>query len=152
MNIEGNIKKFDELIYGSRIKKIYLKDINKDEIIIPQENKVNVIFFFDINNMSQNNILNQLNFIIINLNYENESVKLFGISKGNNKKFKRISSKYNYNFDLINDEQEKAYNHFKLNCNRCIQIYVIDKNDKPRYFASGFDPIFLRDIIQRCQR
>ena len=46
MNIEGNIKKFDELVYGSRIRKIYLKDINKEEIIIPQENKVNVIFFF----------------------------------------------------------------------------------------------------------
>jgi len=65
------------------------------------------------------------------------------------KNLKKISSKYNFSFDLINDEQGKAYEHFKLNCDRCIMIYIIDKNNKLRYISSSFDPLFLRDIIQR---
>ena len=87
--MEGNIYKFDKLLYGSHINEIYLKNINKKEIVIPQEDKVTILFFFNINNMSHNNILNQLNFIIINLNYENKDAKLIAISKGDKKEFKK---------------------------------------------------------------
>jgi|Deesub1362B_J571_1020462.scaffolds.fasta_scaffold00520_8 hypothetical protein len=139
----------EELVYGSHIIKITIINIEEKEILIPQPNIVTLLFFFNIDHSIHIQILSRLDFLIINLNQPDIKVKLIGISKGEKANFKKIKEKYNILFDLVNDKEEKLFKKFNYTCASCIKIILIDKNSKPRYLSSNFDPIFLRELIQR---
>ena len=102
-----------------------------------------------VKHISHRKILSELDFLIINLNLDYKKAKLIGVSKGEAEDFLEVQSKYNIKIDLINDEKEIIFKVFNFICKNCFQIVLIDRESKIRYLSSNFDPVFLREIIQR---
>jgi hypothetical protein len=139
-----------ELVFGSHINKISVSNIEGEKIIIPQEGFVTLLFFFNIDFIPHVRTLSELDFLLANINKFDEKVKLVVISKGEKEKFKEIQTKFNNRFNLIDEEKEKKlFKIFNYSCGYCTKIILIDKNNKLRYLSSSFDPIFLREVIQR---
>lgn len=139
-----------ELVFGSHINEISIANIEGKKISIPQKGFVTLLFFFNIDLIPHERTLKELDFLLVNINKFDEKVKLIGISKDKKEKFKEIQTKFNRRFNLINEEIEKRlFKKFNYTCGSCIQIILIDKNKKLRYLSSNFDPMFLREVIQR---
>jgi hypothetical protein len=139
-----------ELVFGSHINKMSVSNIEGEKIIIPHEGFVTLLLFFNIDFVPHIHTLSELDFLLANINKFDEKVKLVAISKGEKKKFKEIQTKFDNRFNLINEEKEKKlFKIFNYSCGYCTKIILIDKNNKLRYLSSTFDPIFLREVIQR---
>lgn len=115
MSLTAAHVEFAQLGYGSRINAIHAVNSEGKDVIIPPEGVVSILFFFDINSPPHINVLNSLNFLLINLDQRGK-VKLFAISKGEGETFKKIRSKYNIIFDLINDKQVSIFTNFNRKC------------------------------------
>lgn len=136
------------LSYGSYINQVHIANSDGTEIVVPQKGVVSILYFFNINNIVHDNVLNNINFLIMNLS-KGEKIRLYGISRGEADTFEKITAKYNIAFDLINDREDRISSDFSYTCTSCIQIILIDRDCQIRYLSSSFDPIFLREVIQR---
>ena len=148
-SLNGMLHSEEELHFGSHIDKIEAFNINREKVPIPQENIITFLFLLNVKLISHRKILSELDFLIINLNLDYKKVKLIGVSKGEAVDFLEVQSKYNIKIDLINDEKEIIFKVFNFICKNCFQIVPIDRESKIRYLSSNFDPVFLREIIQR---
>ena len=138
-----------ELLYGSNIKKISINNFKGKEISFPQKDLVTLLFFFDINYIPHQRIISELNILIINLNQADKKIDLIGISKDEKENFEKIKPRLNIEFNLVNDMKEKLFKFFNYTCGKCIQVILIDKGSKLRYNSSNFDPVFIRELLQR---
>jgi len=139
-----------ELVFGSHINEISVSNIEGEKIIIPQEGFVTLLFFFNIGFIPHVRTLSELDFLLAYINKSDEKVRIVVISKGEKEKFKEIQTKFNNRFNLINEEKEKKlFKIFNYSCGYCMKIILIDKNSKLRYLSSSFDPIFIKEVIQR---
>jgi peroxiredoxin len=146
--IQAKTVQSENIGYGSYIKPVSIANSDGRDTELSQKGVVSVLFFFNIDSATHNNILNKINYLIMNLD-DSEKLRLYGISKGRPDAFEQIRAKYTITFDLINDDHERIYNEFNYSCSSCIQIIVVDRESKIRYLSTSFDPILLREVIQR---
>lgn len=149
ISLNSRVPNYQEIVYGSFINQTSINNIEGEEMSIPQEGFVTLLFFFNINHPSHKRILAEFDFLLMNLKKIDDRVKLIGISSDKNEKFKELKNIYNNRLHLINDTETKLYKIFNYSCGNCIKIIIVDKNCIVRYLSSSFDTIFLREIIRR---
>ena len=141
----------NELVYGSHVNKMSVTNIFSEKISIPQEGYITLLYFFNIKSISHRRILSEFDILLVNLNESQNKVKLIGVSfdKKEDKSFVELLSPYSDRLQLINDKKLKLHSFYIHTCGNCIKIILIDANSVIRYLSSNFDPVFLREIIQR---
>lgn len=110
------------------------------------------MFFFDINYPPYKRILYELSILTTSIYPEKEIVKLIAISKGDRDDFSKLQSELHKNIEFINDRDNVVYKYFRQDCGECLKIILFDSTNNLRYLSSGYDPLFIREIILRYGR
>lgn len=142
-----------QLVYGSRVEAMNSVNCLGKEVIIPVAGSVNVLCLFDITSPGHISTLNNLNFPVANLDQgQGKPIRVFAISKGKEDLFTDLYRKYGLMFDIVNDQKGSLLKLFNPECSTCMKFIILDKHQSIRYISSGFDPAFLREIIQRYNK
>ena len=143
-----NITSYDSL-YGTYIKSIKTKNYKGEEITFPDEKLVTTVLFFDMGNKYHNNIISQFNHLLINLKLQDIRFNLICVSNGKIEDFQKLIDRLHLQAQLVNDQNNKISDIFNISCNSCFHLFIIDNSLILRYFSSKYDPIFVREILER---
>lgn len=134
--------------FGTKIQYFCVNDIDKQFLSIPAEKTVTVLFFFNIDNRGQCNILSNLNSSFSDY-LTQEKITLIGISMGSDEQFKTIKKDFNLTSKLINDKVGVIREAYDYTCGACFSLFIIDKNGIVRYSKTSIDYYMMGKIIER---
>jgi hypothetical protein len=137
------------LSFGSIIKPLGLTDVMHNKVLCPEENKVNVLIFFNIEFGAHQRTLFKIDQLHKRMIGTSQPVKFFGISQGKPDQFLQAAKQYDLKVNLIDDKDNIVHTYFSFTCDQCIRVIIIDKTQTLRYDATYINLNMIEQIVLR---